>query len=100
MAFVRHGSTLVRAHKCRLQNAPLLGSSTGHLTNNIPTHARKEDDENQLINDISVEQEDDSDNEPPNDNFGKEDDVIKNQMDIEENINRRDPTRQKNITVK
>ena len=100
VSFVRYGGTLVRVHKCRLQNAPLMDSSADHYKDNLATHARKEDDENQIKNDISGEQEQNIETEPPNYNFGKEDYGINNQIDIQDNIYRRDPTRQQSITFK
>ena len=61
--FVRHGGTLVRVHKCRLQSAPLLDSSTDELKDKHATLDRKEDDENELKKDSTIEQ-DDSETEP------------------------------------
>ena len=51
VVFVRHGGTLVRVQKCRLQSAPLLDSSTDELKDRHATLDRKEDDENELKKD-------------------------------------------------
>ena len=99
VVFVRHGGTLVRVHKCRLQNAPLLESSTDHLKDSLTVPERKEDDENQLKKDQPVEL-DDSETELSSNNDEKENDGINSQIEIQDNTHRRDPIMQHNITVK
>jgi len=77
----------------------LLDSSTDELKDKHATLDRKEDDENELKKDSTVEQ-DDSETEPSNDNDGKEDDGTKSQMEVQDNTHRRDPIKQQNITIK
>ena len=99
VVFVRHGGTLARAHKSGLQSAPLLDSSTDELKDRRATLDRKEDDENELKKDSTVEQ-DDSETEPSNDNDGKEYDGTNSQVEVQDNTHRRDPVKQQIITIK
>ena len=77
----------------------MLDSSTDELKGRYATLDRKEDDQNELKRDSTVEQ-DDSETKTSNDNDGREDDCTNSKVEVQDNPHRRDPIKQQNLSIK